>query len=96
MKVTTNHVRRDLLYGFQLTEWERKEFDYLDSKELENSQRFFRFKGLVYDLHEFVRVDQNVPALKGWTGYQSDTYFSGVVVKYLHADEQVVVGQYFS
>lgn len=69
------------------------------------SPRFFKYRGTWYDVHEFVRiefertnsfttvVDKDSP-LARWDGVQSDSYFSGIVVKYTDDFEAVKVGRY--
>lgn len=92
-----------VVYGWDLSEEERAEFDYMDDI---NEGSFFRYRGNVYDLSEFVRIvhpgraDPNpfchwdhTGALRGWDGIATDSYFSGVVVKYV-SDELLRVGLY--
>ena len=50
------------------------------------------------DLNEFIVVskNQNNPFF-GWDGYQSDSYFSGILVKYvLSCCGEIIVGRYMS
>jgi hypothetical protein len=100
LTIVTNNVPRDVLYAWDLTLGERAEFDYLDFAAIErgeDSASFFRYKGDVYDLGEFMRWD-GVPysPLAVWDGYQSDTFFSGLLVRYCEDFEQVVVARYYS
>lgn len=98
--VITNHQPRDIVHEFELTAKERAKFDYLDWAAMErgeNSASFFRYKGETYDLGEFMRAEV-VPAespLIGWDGYCSDSFFSGILVKYTGDFEQVIVGRYY-
>lgn len=68
---------------------------------------FFRYRDQLYDLGEFSRViapnsqrchsmECDAPAFQGWDGYQSDSYFSGLLVRYSNDFHQVVVGTYYS
>lgn len=101
-----------VVYGWDLSEEERADFDYLvddvDNEEqwMDCGASFFRYRGEVYDLGEFVRIvpqggsDPNGFAhydhsgtLKGWDGIATDSHFSGVVVKYI-SDELLQVGLY--
>lgn len=107
VKVTTNNVPRDVIDAWQLTESERVKFDYLDWAAIDegsDSVSFFRYKGELYDLSEFEAApvdagsDDEDPMgwLRGWHGYQSDSFFSGMVIRW--ADdrfETVVVGTYY-
>ena len=100
MKIKTDNIPRHLVYGYELTLKECAEFDYLSPEEL-NERDFVRYKGQVYDLGEFMRIDKTVaphPQREGWEdwhGYSSDSFFSGVLVKFSDDGESVVLGTYF-
>ena len=102
LKIITNYQPRDVLYWYELTEAEQKDFDYLDTETRQSDATFFRYRGNVYDLGEFERTPHNEPArqelnkLSKWDGYHSDSYFSGIVVKYVEEFERVIVGTYIS
>ncbi len=97
MKITTNNQPREIIEGYELIGDERKDFDYLDWNAIEkgeDSASFFRYKGELYDLGEFTTTSHMVP-LHEWDGYQSETYFSGIVVKYSGPEcEEVIIGRY--
>jgi len=76
MKIITNNKYRDILSAFELTESELKDFDYLD----EGEGSFFRYKGRVYDLGEFLVT--SCDELKGWDGFSADSFFSGIAIKF--------------
>lgn len=91
--VITNNVPREIIDGWQLTAKEREEFDYIDWNRIEegnDSASFFRYKGELYDLHEFMRSPE-----PGWDGYQSWSYSNGLVVRYVNDYEDVVVGYFY-
>lgn len=103
-EIRSNYHARPLVRGSELTEKEREEFDYLDDID---DGRFFRYKGQVYDLGEFMRLERNSSLPKFWHVYNSDTYFSGVLVRLCDdtdadrlslsfPEDYVIVGQYFS
>lgn len=96
MSIRTNHIPRSILAGYELTESEREEFDYIAWEDEDGL--FFRYKGQIYDLGEFSRVtdvQRNCHGFDNWDGYQSDSYFSAIVVKYVNDFESVIVGQFF-
>ena len=95
LKIITNNVPRDLIYGFELSEDERKDFDYYTEEQLATAQ-FFRYKGEVYGPGEFMANDSIVAFNKKWDGYQSDTFFSGILIRWCNDYESVVVGRYMS
>jgi len=98
MEVITNNVPRDVIYGYELTDTERKEFDYVDFHSDDGQyHEFFRYKGEVYDIGEFQIVpDMLLKEMKWWDGYISDSFFSGILVKYVDEFERVIVGRYYA
>ena len=78
--IGNGHVR-DLAYA--VPDWADSD-DGADGEAIEGC---FTYKGNVYFLSEFLRIDKNAPSwLRQFDGYLSDSFFSGVVVKY-PADE---------
>jgi hypothetical protein len=102
LTIITNNVPRDVIDAWELTADERDEFDYLDWTAIENgedSASFIRYKGELYDLGEFERWDNPASPTQGttWDGMRSDTFFSGVLVRYADEScETVVIGRYYS
>jgi hypothetical protein len=108
LTIVTNNVPRDIVEAWELTPNERKEFDYLDWEAIEagnDSASFFRYRGEVYDLGEFTAVpsaDRQPmrPFPRPWQAYQSDSYFSGILIQYVADDydswSRVIVGRYYS
>lgn len=100
LTIICNNVPRDLIDAWELTEAERAEFDYLAWDKIEageDSASFFRYKGEVYDLGDCETTSSTANIFPQWDGYYSQTFFSGVLVRY--ADEHfetVVVGRYYS
>ena len=90
MKIITNNQPRNLIYGYELTDSEKEDFDYIENID---SHDFFRFKGIVYDPSEFMTSPTIEP---DWQGYQSASFFSGIVIRYTDDFEQVVCGTYLS
>ena len=89
MQIITNHHFREILTSYDLTANELKEFDYL----AEGDGSFFRYKGEVYDLGEFMRSDNPLaPCSYNWDGFRGDSYFSGIAVKFDDSCEMVKVG----
>ena len=101
MIIKTNSVPRDVLFWYELTDAERAEFDYLDFDTAQSDASFFRHRGVVYDLGEFIHINKTVaphPQRQGWEnwdGYHSDSYFSGILVRYVQDFERVIVATYY-
>lgn len=109
MSIKTDNKAREIILGYQLANDEQKEFDYLDftepTDENGNSgedmyRHFVRFKGRILDLGDFIACHNsfhspNCPFKDlGWDGYTSDSFFSGILVKYVEDNEAVIVGEY--
>lgn len=87
MKIKTNNQQRPIIYWHELSENERKEFDYMETPD---DARFFRYKGWTYDLGDFMR--DGTP--EGWHGSMGQSYFDAVLIK-IFDDESVIVGRAF-
>lgn len=100
LTIVTNGVPRDVVEAWELTLDERGEFEYLDWVAIdrgEDSASFVRYKGSLLDLGEFERWDNPAsPTREGWDGVRPDSFFSGMLVRYVDGFERVVVGRYYS
>jgi hypothetical protein len=110
LTVISNFHKREVIDAWSLSAEERKEFDYLDWKAIEegsDSASFVRYKGDLIDLGEFMYLDPTRLQLaqeiyftgsRKWDGYQSDSFFSGLLVSYCKEDnwETVIMGRYYS
>lgn len=102
LTIKCNNCPRAVLYWHDLTDAERKEFDYLESEVSQQDAKFFRYKGAVYDLGEYMHIDKNLaphPQRPGWEkfhGYSSDSFFSGTLIRYVDDFERVIVATYCS
>lgn len=91
IKIMTNNKPRQLIYGYELSDKQKQDFDYIEDID---SHDFVKYKNNIYDLSEFMRVENN-DSLKDWHGYSRDSYFSGTLVKYTDEDT-VIMGWYYS
>lgn len=101
IEIITNHIPRDIIEAYELTSKEQTDFDYLDWNAIKNGEdgaSFVRYKGNLIDLGEFLTTASlgSPDELKDWQGYMSDSFFSGLVIKYTSDCEQVVIGLYLS
>lgn len=94
MKIITNNKPRLLLYGYQLHNKWRKEFDYLNDDEFD-SEAFISYRGNYYTLSDFMRCT-TLSGLGAWFGYHSDSFFSSILVKLCEDSDYVIMGRYFS
>ncbi len=98
-EIITNGQPRNLIALCDLAPAEAADFDYIKGEDV-YSPRLFRYKGAVYDSNEFTAPSREVPPerpfLAAWDGVQADTYFSGILIRYVDDFERVIVGRYFS
>ena len=108
MQIITNNHPRPLLALADLPAKVQKDFDYLTHDYEQSDPRFVQYKGWWYDVADVqaIRTAPGAPMgwamvvekdspLVGWHGIASDSYFSGVLFKFVN-DYDVVVGRYFS
>lgn len=96
MKIITNNQPRPLLGWWDLTDKEKQDFDWLETEEEQFLAIFFRYKGQVYNLEEFVRPCRD-GALSDWDGLHATSAFAGVLIKFIPGlDDEVVVGSCYS
>ena len=100
IKIKTNNIPRDVINAWELTPAERSEFEYLNWVAIDDgsdSALFFRYRGELYDLNEFVRiiprsnqmgpigwmepVEDDSP-LSAWDGIRTDSFFSAIVIRW--------------
>jgi len=96
--IRTNNKARDVLSWHDLTDKERADFDYIDTEEQQLEASFVRYKGCVYDLGEFMTC-RNMPEfspITNWDGHFADSYFSGVLLRYVDNFERVIMATYFA
>lgn len=84
----------EVIDAYQLTEAERREFDYLPWADIDagrDSASFFRRNGDLYDLGNFTRTSEGSTERKlGWHGVAHDTFFSGTLVRISDDGETVL------
>ena len=93
LTIRTNHQWRPISYGFEVPEEVlQSEFDWADNPD---ELMFVKYKGIWHCISEFIRVPEG--AFEGdWDGYQNDTFFSGVLVKFSDDQDHVKMGRYCS
>ena len=86
MKIITNNVPRNMIYGYELTDKQKQDFDYIDDID---SHDFVKYKGMVFDVSEFM-----ITELEGWDGVSGQSYFNGYLIKIVDSDT-VIMGAYY-
>ena len=112
INIVTNNVPRDVLYGYQMNHRVLKEEFDIETESMNDdemsdlcSRQFVTFRGVWYNLQDFITTapgpwNHGLPEeFEGWDGYSSDSFFSGVLLKYARDDgrmdcDQVVLATY--
>lgn len=99
-KIITNNHWRTFLSWSELTPKEQEDFDYIKDPENEDTN-FMRYRGIVYDLGEIMKVPETKEGeqtgmLRGWHGYASDSFFSGIVIRVSDDGDQYQIGLYLA
>jgi hypothetical protein len=71
----------------------RADFDYVED---EFDTRLVQYKGTWYDVYDSQACGVGFDQFKGWDGIVSETFFSGVLFRFVVADDEVIVGRYFA
>ena len=91
INIITNNKPRQLIYGYELTDKQKEDFDYIEDID---SRKFVKYKNNIYVLSDFMGIKNN-DSLKDWHGYNSDSAFSGTLIKCID-DDSVIMGWYRS
>ena len=97
LTIRTNNQPRAVLRWWDLTDNERAEFDYLDSDTRRDEAEFGRYRGVVYDLRDMERgfgMADMPRQFEGWDNYRSDSYFSGILIRWVDQGERVIFATY--
>lgn len=105
-----NRKPRNLVSRGYLPDSVQSNFDYVSEDDY--SERFFCYRGEWYDAHDMqsIAFESDRPSLSmGWAcivhpgepfaqfdAINSDSFFSGIVIRFVDDGESVIVGRYFS
>jgi hypothetical protein len=101
VEIKTDNKPREIIQAYELSEKDRKNFDYLDWAAIEHGQgsaEFIRYKGELYDLGD-VEIAAEPFRAQGWQYMVTQTFFSGVLFKWVQEDNydwMVVCGRYYT
>jgi hypothetical protein len=107
MNIITNNHQRQMACLAELPDNVRADFDYV-AKDGDHTARFVQYKGAWYDVldAQFITREARYPMgwamavtedspLASWHGIVSETFFSGVLFRFV-GDDEVIVGRYFT
>lgn len=90
MKFISNHIPRNMVFGYELSEKERVDFDYLEEIDYEN---FIRYKGMLFHIGDFLRLSDDSKERKaGWDGHYGMNAFCAILIKIVDNDK-VIMGK---
>ena len=96
LTILTNNQPRELVCYFDVPKEKRSDFDYIEEND-RYTARLAPYKGEFYDVDDCEPVG-NIEHFNDWHGYFSETFFSGVLFRYVPDTdyEEVVMGRYYS
>ena len=96
MNIITNNHQRQMACLAELPDNVRADFDYV-AKDDDYTARFVQYLGHWYDVYDSQSVTRELgfDQFKGWDGIVSETFFSGVLFRFV-GDDEVIVGRYFA
>lgn len=106
-KVITNNHEREIKYIWSMSDSEvkqvKKEFDWIDDSSTVSwdEEGFIYYRDNWYCLSDFMSLHNKIYCpnppefMRGWDGYLSDSFFSGVLIKLLDSD-LCIMGWYYS
>ena len=98
LTIKTNGHYRNLLSWYEIPIKDQEYFlSLMELEGLEDSD-YFSYKGTIYFLGDFMAIDCNNPLSDlGYDGYLSDSFFSGIIIKYDKYDyNSIQVATYLS
>ena len=104
MVIKSTGREKELTYGYELSEKEKKEFDYLSDTEINNSY-FVKYRGdIIYP--EFMPIDGDLYSMivnkyraikddpNSWViGVMGESYFSGIWCAFSTYDSTYIIGR---
>lgn len=87
--IKTNKHYRPILTWYDLTD--KEQADIIDDYDTVQESSFFRYKGQVYDLNDFMREPCEVDG-QTWDASHGTSYFSGVVINLSNDGDSIQVG----
>jgi len=93
VQIITNNKPRFMTDYLDLPQEQQDDYFILHGEDA-FEQSYIQYKGIWYCLGDFVRTDENFPSC--WAGYSSDSFFSGVLIRFSHDEDFVVMGTYLS
>lgn len=97
IKIKTNNHWNNFLYGYELPEKIKPEFDYIDSEEFD-CHNFLKYKGNYYDLGEFMN-NGNLPdfhPFRSWDGHHSYSFSAGILIRVSNDCEQYQIATFIA
>jgi len=89
LTIKTNHQYREFFEWDGLNETER------DEKDDQEDGLFFYYKGILYNVEDFIDIEDKSGPFNGWDSYMAESAFSGVLIKMREDEGYIKCGCYF-
>jgi hypothetical protein len=91
--IITNNQPRFTLDWYDLTDAEKALFAEFDDADIGT---YVRYKDGIYNLNGEFMVVPDVMAKHGWDGIHTDTFFSGILFRWVDDSiDEVIMGRYY-
>ena len=91
IEIKTNNHERFFKFCDEVPKTVYNDFDHLD--EDQKFDGWIHYKNFWYHVTDFMRIENN-EHFKGWHGYNSDSFFSGVLIKLSEDSETYQIATY--
>ena len=85
---------QQIKYDYEVPKKVLDDYDWLD--EDDKAIGWIKHRKRWYHLSDFMRADKDSPMFPKWDGYHSDSFFSGVLVKFTDDGDGVYIRTYIN
>jgi hypothetical protein len=97
IQIITNNQWRPLLYLSDLSESEQaqaaSDYDWMAEIDVYG---WIKYRGMIFHLSDFLRLENNHPFPKQWHGYNSTSFFDGYLIELSICGEAYRIAHYMS
>ena len=99
LQIITNHHERPFLYGYEVPDSVKADFDHLD-EDSGIDDGWIHYRNTWYHTSDFMRLTNSgfgvVSEFDNWHGHHGDSFFSGVLIKLSDDGETYQIATYIS
>jgi len=95
MKIYTDHKWKQFKYRTEVPDKVSKDyFDHLTEED--NFDGYISYRKRWYHVSDFMVISNNAPFPNKWSGYASDSFFSGILIRLSDDGETYQIATYIS